>query len=511
MVGKATAIPKQSGRNQVLKEPEIVSQTTYSDPTGWSKTGTVKKTVYKSQATEQAEAALKPKGVPQNTAREQATIELIEGAPGPLMPVPKKQAAKIEFIEKVDPKTGEKLAYPTPEGKKIQDQQLVMNDPRSKAEQSFVSARQQQLDEYADAARQERWELSPRRKTQRELTESMQDQPGKPGKSMGDIAREAQKEEMRRTRTQRRNLKTRRKPLSEKDPQVRKELARMEDPDANPNAWVEQTATGHERVYVGSPEEAAARDPRTIEQIRESFEREVRIGDMKLQPQTTKLSRKEKNARKRAAETRERWRSRQRDPRAVQQEAIERLERQKRMEDRARRMDRVEKASTRKRIQMEQRAEVAKGVVPEDLSPGLRQTVTFEDIDMRAPRTMESAAVDQFMDKPREIRVDFDDSVFNRPVYGPDLPAPLPGAKELPYAEKFGPAQMTYEELLKVEATGQYRFVTEKSPFTRRTSGGKFVLQEGKLGVTMDSIRSTNVTPKELRRLIASTSRKASE
>lgn len=509
--GKATAIPKQSGPKGVLKEPEIVSQTTYSDPTGWSKTGTVKKTVYKSQALEQTEQALKPKGVPQNTAREQATIELIEGAPGPLMPVPKKQPAKIEFIEKIDPKTGEKLAYPTPEGKKIQDQQLVMNDPRSKAEQSYVSARQQQLDEYAAAARQERWELSPRRKTQRELTESMKDQPGKPGKSLGDIAREAQKEEMRRTRTQRRSVKTRRKPITETDPAMRKSVESLENPFESSQTWVEKDAKGYEKVYVGTPEEAAARDPRSIEEIRESIRQHIEIADYKLQPKDPKkLSRKEKNERKRAAEKQQRL-SKQRDPQLIEQERIERLQRQKRMEDRARRMDRVQNASTRRRILMEQRAEVRKGSIPRDDSPGLRQTVTFEEIDMRAPRTPESVAVDQFMDKPREIRVDFDDSVFNRPLYGPDRPAPLPAARELQYVEKFGPAQMSYEELLRIEATGDYTFSTQRTPFSRRVSGGKFVLKEGKSGLTMDSIRSTEVTADELRRLIRSTTRKASK
>ena len=506
VAGQATAIPKQSGRDQVFKQPEIVSQTSYSDPTGWSKTGTVKKTVYKSQAVEQTERALKPKAVPKNTAREQATIELIEGAPGPLMPVPKKQAAKIEFVEKIE--GGEKFAYPTPEGRKIQDQQLVMNDPRSKAEQSYVNARAKQLEEYADAANQQRWELSPRRKTQRELRQEMQ---GEKGKSLMDVARDLQKDEKRRPASQRRNLKNRRKPLSDIDPQVRKELKRMENPDANPNLYVEQNNKGYERVISGTAEEAAIRDPRTIEQIRKSRELEMQFQNSLFEPKT-KMSRKEKNARKRAAEKRDRLIGSQRDPEVIRQEKVERLEKQRRMENRAQRMDRVDRASTRNRIRMEQRAETRRGIVPQDDSPGLRQTVTFEDADMNKPQTSEFVSVDQFMTQPRQTRVEFDDSVFNRPAYGPNLPPPLPGSTELPYVQKFGPAQMTYEELLKVEATKAYAFKTSKSPFTRRTASGTFVLQEGKSGaLTMDSMRSTNVTPEELRRLIKSTTKKADE
>ena len=512
VAGKATAIPKQSGRKGVLKEPEIVSQSTYSDPTGWSKTGTVKKTVYKSQALEQTEQALKPKGVSKkDPIRDEAITELIEGAPGPLMPVPKRQPAKIEFIEKIDPKTGEKLAYPTPEGKKIQDAQMLMNDPRSKSEQTYVNVRHQQIEEYAEATRQERWELSPRRKRLRELREEMRDQPGKKGKSLGDVARDAQKEEMRRMPSQRRKVNTRRKPLVETDRELYKSSRAKEDPFVSNQTWVEQTASGQERVVMGTPAEAAARDPRTIEEIRKSVQIEIELGNAKLQPKDpSKLSRREKNAQKRAQEKKQRL-SKQRDPEWIREEQAERIARQKRMEDRARRMDRVQDAATRRRILLEQRAEVRKGSIPRDDSPGLRQTVTFDEIDMRAPRQGQSIAVDQFMETPREIRVDIDESVFNRPAYGPERPAPLPEQRELRYAEKFGPAQMTYEELLKVEASGNYQFLMERTPFSRRVSGGKFVLQEGKSGFTMDSIRSTNVTADELRRLIKSTTRKASK
>lgn len=496
-VGKPPASRKPSGRSEsdveLLKRfpDEVIEYKEYPDPN--MRGGVAKKTVLKSQATTRREQELK----------KSARTEMFGGnqtsAP--------KEKPIMEFFEKDIDTKGTKGLFPNEAGQKIQDEMLVFKGGQKPAD-TYANQRQIQNLASEEATRQQLFEIEPRRRRPSELRKAADVGPRRSdetalqysirqNKAAKDLEKQLQSEEQRRRPSRRRTVKTRRVTSAQTNKGQLKAI-KEESPSYfrdQPNAKSQQAGTPEARQLA-----EAMLDPRTPQQIKIDLDK--KFADA-LKPPSGPRQKKVDEDYLEAQQLTLESQARLRKPEIVAASKAQEKANQLANETLIGRSQRVSgrgAAKERNKIRKELATKLRRGPAVEDGSVGLRQTVADYQLDKKpTPDTLDS-----IFQGPEQRAGQYQYETPPVIPYGPNMPPPLPGASRITYSEKFQPAQLTYEDLLKIQQKGDYEFRATKSPFTRITSTGEFVLKPGRAGIQPSSLpsRSTGITKEQLREML---------